>query len=403
MRLLKSLLALAAIAFLVVLAGCGADPAFTSGKVYLQDQNYAKAIEQLQFAIRNSPKAYEPHMFLGRAFADLAAGSGDQPVKFKLTANGEEKKYDVKPGQTDVLLPLAHDQFFQALELAVEPAAKEAVENTIRSYWAVYRNKGVSANEAQKFEDAVPEFEKAIVVDDRQADAYINLGFSLHMSGNEDRAIEIFERALEYGSDNPTLKENLVSVYQAKAGELASAGDYENALLYFEKIQRVAPDTPDIAYNIGLMYYQMTEYREALMQFGQQLEASPDDEEVLYRIFLAHWALSTKFDNDASIAPNDEAKAASTQAAQDEYTQALQPLLKLIELNNEEVTYHRALARVYNKLGRNEEAMNELKEVEVLLRGGDLGEPTPQPTQTQETQSTPETQETQTQERPAQQ
>jgi len=395
MSSLKWALALAAMALLMVLAGCGADPAFTSGKVYLQDQNYEKAIEQLQFAIRNDTKAYQPHMFLGKAFADLAAGSAEEPVKFELVKDGQAQKFEVKPGQTDVLLPLAHDEFFAALDLAIEPAAKEEVENTIKSYWATYRNKGVNANEAQKFEDAVPEFEKAIVIDDRQADAYINLGYSLHMSGEEDRAIEIFERALEYGSDNPTLKENLVSVYQAKGGELASSGDYPNALRYFEKIQKVSPETPDISYNIGLMYYQMKEYREALKYFNDQLEVSPDDEEVLYRIFLAHWAVATNYDNDSQIAPNDEAKAASVQSAQDEYSQALAPLLKLTELNGEEVTYHRALARVYNKLGRNEDAMNELREVEVLLRGGEALEtpatPTP-PTPAPQPETQPEQQ-----------
>ncbi len=202
------------------------------------------------------------------------------------------------------------------------------------------------------------------------------------MSGNEDRAIEVFEQALSQGADNPTLKENLVSVYQAKAGALASSGDYANALRYFEKIQKVSPETPDINYNIGLMYYQMKEYREALKYFRDQLALAGDDEEVIYRVFLVHWAIATGFDNEAGMAPNDEAKAIATQSAQDEYAAALEPLLKLIEMNNEEVTYHRALARVYNKLGRNDEAMEELREVEALLQGGGEAVPAPAPAPT---------------------
>lgn len=376
----RTALALAALLSLALLAGCGADPAFTSGKVYLADTNYQRAIEQLHIAIRNSPNAWEPHMYLGRAYGDLAEASEGEPVNIQVVENGATQKLEVKPGQTEVLLPMLHDEFQKALELAVEPAAKEQVQNVFTQYWLIYHKKGEQYVEASKFEEAVPEFERAIVVDPSKSDAYINLGFSLHMSGNEDRAIEVFEEAIERGSDNPTLKENLVSVYQAKAGALASGQDYENALLYFERIQKVSPETPDINYNIGLMYYQMKEYRDALKYFRDQLAMTGDDEEVMYRVFLVHWAIATGLDNEAGMAPNDEAKAIAAQSAQDEYTAALEPLLRLIEMNSEEVTYHRALARVYNKLGRNDEAMEELREIEALMQGGDLGgTPAPAP------------------------
>lgn len=380
MSRVRTALALAALVSLALLAGCGADPAFTSGKVYLADMNYQRAIEQLHIAIRNSPSAWEPHMYLARAYGDLAEAATGEPISFQTVKDGETQKLEILPGQTDVLLPLVHDEFQKAIELAIEPAAKEQVENAITQCWLIYHKKGEQYVEAAKFEEAVPEFEKAILIDARKPDAYINLGYSLHMSGNEDRAIEVFEQALSQGADNPTLVENLVAVYQAKAGALASTGDYPNALRYFEKIQKVAADTPDINYNIGLMYYQMKEYKEALKYFRDQLTLAGDDEEVIYRVFLAHWAISTAYDNEAQVAPSDEAKAMATQSAQDEYNAALEPLLRLIEMNNEEVTYHRALARVYNKLGRNDEAMEELREVEALLKGGDLGgTPAPAP------------------------
>ncbi len=65
----KLVLAVALVAILV-LAGCGGDPAFTSGKVYLGQQNYEKAIEQLHLAIRNNPDWWEPHVWLGMAYGD---------------------------------------------------------------------------------------------------------------------------------------------------------------------------------------------------------------------------------------------------------------------------------------------------------------------------------------------
>ncbi len=328
MKVVRTALALVALAGIVVLAGCGADPAFTSGKVYLADQNYDKAIEQLGISIRNSPQAWEPHMYLGMAYAD-----------------------------TDEL-EMAHDEFFAALDLALDAAAKEKVENAITHYWLVYDKEGERNIDATKYIDAIDQFQKAIVIDPRKVDAYINLGYAYHMSDDLDKAVEEFEKALEYDPGNEVLVENLVSVYENQAGNFASLGDYENALRYFGKIEGLAPNTVDLFYNIGLMHYQNKDYREGLKYFAKHLDASPEDEEVLYRVFLAHWALAKNLEEDGM-----------EEAALDEHSAALDPLEQLIDLNDKELTYHRALARVLAKLGREDEAMHELKIIEELLKG----------------------------------
>jgi tetratricopeptide (TPR) repeat protein len=321
--------ALVALAAVVLLAGCGADPAFTSGKVYLGQENYAKAIEQLTLAIRNDPSAWEPHMWLGKAYAD-----------------------------TDEL-EMAHDEFFTALDLAQDEKSRQQAEDMITNYWLVYYKQGEQFNEAAKFEDAIAEFEKAIVIDSRKPDAYINMGFAYHMSGQYDRAVEFFEQAYEYAPDNEILIENLVNTYEAQGGNLAATGDYEGALVYFEKIVRIAPDTPDLNYNMALMSYQLKDYREALKYYGKQLELDPADEDVLYRIFLCHWALG-----------NDLKDGGQEDLAKDEFRAAVEPLTALVELDDTNVTYHRALMRVYNELGQEDEALVELRRIEELLQGG---------------------------------
>jgi len=317
------------LAAILVLAGCGADPAFTSGKVYLQQEDFDSAIEQFNIAIRNNATDWQPHMWLGRAYAE-----------------------------TDEL-QMAHDEFFVALDLAMEPAQKEQVEQTITYYWQIYQNEGNLQNSAGNFAGAITEFEKAIVIDPRKADAYANLGYAYHMMQNYDDAIAAFEQALERAPDNPDLKDNLVAVYESKAGSLSALGDNENALRYFEKIEKIAPDTPDIYYNIGLMHYQLKDYRAAIKSFNKHLEGSPDDEEVLYRVFLAHWGIAKELEDEGQM-----------ELALPEYQAAMPTLEKLIELNYEELTYHRALARVYNKLGMTEEALLELGIVEELLHAG---------------------------------
>lgn len=330
MNVVRTAAALVALAVVLTLAGCGADPAFTSGKVYLSQENYEKAIEQLTLAIRNNPEAWEPHMWLGRAYADT-----------------EE-------------LEKAHDEFFTALDLAQDEKSKQQVEDTIMYYWLVYDKQGEQYNEAAKFLDAIAQFEKAIVIDPRKADAYINIGYAHHMSGEYDAAVDYFEQALEIAPDNEVLIENLVSVYEAQGGELAATGDYEGALVYFEKIARIAPDTADLNYNLALMNYQLKDYREALKYYRKQLELDPEDKDVLYRIFLCYWALGGELKDSGQ-----------EDLAKDEYAASLPYLTKLAELDEESVTYHRALMRVYNELGQEDEALAELRTIEALLQSGE--------------------------------
>ncbi|MFH1501435.1 MAG: tetratricopeptide repeat protein [Candidatus Eisenbacteria bacterium] len=328
MYVARSVVLVAALVAIVALSGCSGDPAFTSGKVYLSQQNYEKAIEQLHLAIRNNPDAWQPRMYLGMAYAD-----------------------------TDEL-EMAHEEFFTALDLAQSEKDKETVENAITHYWLVYDKQGEQYNEAAKFTEAIEQFEKALIIDERKPDAYINLGYALHMSMQYDRAVEVFEKALEYSPDNSVLVENLTNVYSTKAGNLAALGDYQQALVYFEKIEMVAPDYDDLMYNIALMHYQLKNYRDALSYYGKQLEMDEEDEDVLYRTFLCYWALA-----------GDLRDLGQEDLAADEYTAALDPLQMLVELDDANVTYHRALMRVYNELGMENEALVEVRKIEQLLTG----------------------------------
>jgi tetratricopeptide (TPR) repeat protein len=327
MSVARTAFAILALAAIVFLAGCGADPAFTSGKVYLQQENYTNAIEQFKIAIRNDEMAWEPHMWLGRAYADT-----------------EE-------------LQMAHDEFFLALDLAPDQKASDAIDNTITSYWQKFQQEGNLLNSASKFVDAILEFEKAIVIDPRKPDAYANLGYAFHMNMDYDKAIEAFEAALSLAPGNEDLVTNLVSVYDSKAGNMAVLGDLENALRYYEKIEGIAPDTKDIHYNIAETYYGLKDYREAIVSYERSLVVDGEDEYVLYRVFLCYWGITKKLEDEGM-----------PELAIPELESALNPLERLAELNPEDLSTHRALARVYNKLGRTEEAMLELGIVEELLQ-----------------------------------
>ncbi|MBD3367492.1 MAG: tetratricopeptide repeat protein [Candidatus Eisenbacteria bacterium] len=324
MSLMKGALALIALVAIVALSGCGADPAFTSGKVYLADKNYEDAIEQLTLAIENAPDNWEPRMYLGSAYAET----------------GE--------------LEMAHDELFQALELAPDEGAESQVENMISYYWQQHNKQGMQYVDAAKYDEAIKEYEKAITIDPRKPDALTGLGVAYQSLGEYDEAIEYFEMAYESAPENETIQENLLTVYDNKARSLGSASQYEEAISYYEQIQEIAPDYPELDFNIGYMHYQMRDYATAIDYYEDYLVENPEDEDVLRMTYYAHFQMGE------SLWETDQ------MAATEHYEEAIGALNRLVAIEDD-VSYHRTLAKIYNTLGREEEAMLEVEQMRMLL------------------------------------
>ncbi len=324
MTVMKGALALLALVAVVALSGCGADPAFTSGKVYLADENYDDAIEQLTLAIENAPQNWEPHMYLGSAYAET-----DQLEK-------------------------AHDELFLALELAPDEEARSQAENMIGYYWQQYNKQGMQYVDAAKYEEAIAQYEKAITIDPRKPDALTGLGVAYQSLGEYDQAIEFFEQAYEAAPENETIQENLLTVYDSKARSLGSAGEYEEAISYYEQIEDIQPDYPELDFNIGYMYYQMRDYETAIGYYEDYLIDNPLDDDVLRMTYYAHFQMGE------SLWETDQV------AATEYYESAIDALNRLVAIEDD-VSYHRTLAKIYNTLGREEEAMLEVEQMRMLL------------------------------------
>ena len=327
MKVVRTVLAFAALTAVVILAGCGGDPAFTSGKVYLQQQDYANAIEQLKIAIKNTPDAWEPHMWLGRAYAE-----------------------------TDEL-EMASTELLAAVEMAPDEESASKAENAVAFYAQKYRSEGFNKIDAGQYADAIVEYEKAIIVDDRHPDSHAGLGVAYQNLMDYDAAIVEFERALELKPESEVLENYLLDAYNVKAGSMDSMGDYGGAIEYYKKIQAVAPDYEYIDFNLGYMNYLMKDWRKALGYFERHLEQDPEDADVLRMSYYAYWQLAEEiWDVDPDLASGY-------------YENAIVAIDKLVEIEDA-VTYHRTLHKIYLKLERPEEADGELEKMRMLLEAG---------------------------------
>ena len=326
----RTAVALLALAAFVLLAGCGGDPAFTSGKVYLQQKDYDNAVKQLRVAIKNSPDAWEPYMWLGRTYAE--------------TDRLEE----------------ASEHLHIALDLAPDAKARAECDNAIAYYMQLFRNEGNSKMEASQYEMALIEYEKAIIIDPYNASSLVNLGAAYQNLGDDDAAITAYEDAQALEPDNEAILEYLLGAYSIKAASLASPGveDYDGAIEYYERIERVAPDFQDLLFNLGNMHYLSEHWRKAIDYFEVHLDNDPEDIDALSRVYYSYWKLAEQiWDLDEILAT-------------EYYEKVIEAVIKLIEVDDT-ISYHRMLQRIYAKLGRTEEAQAELELIRVLLGAGD--------------------------------
>ncbi len=326
MNVARTAVALLALAAFVLLAGCLDDPAFTAGKVYLQQQDYENAVEQLTTAIKNSPDAWEPHMWLGRTYAE--------------TDRLEE----------------ASEHLHTARGLAPDEKAVLECDNAIAYYTQMFRNEGNNKMEAAQYELALAEYEKALIIDPHNASSLVNLGAAYQNIGDYDAAIGAYEEGQVLDPDSESILQYLLDAYSFKAASLASPGveDYDGAIDYYERIEGVAPDFPDLLFNLGNMHYLSEHWRKAIDYFEKHLDENAEDTDALSRVYYSYWKLAEE------IWELDEVLATEY------YEKVIEAVIKLIDVDDT-ISYHRMLVRIYNKLDRPEEAQAELEQIRMLL------------------------------------
>ena len=246
----------------------------TSAMLHNQTKNYDKAIEMARLAIEKKPDDAEAYYQLAYAYS---------------------LKEDPDMG-------LAYEYFRKAAEL--DPEGKEEIaEEAIASNWAKHFNLGISEYQSMNLEGAAAEFHKATEADPRKVKGWLNLAMSYNqlarddstyaeplydvadtlmqriepndpdygkslalagkvmiMRGEEDKAIEIFERLL---ADDPVNAE----VVEQVGNDFLIEDKFSSAARMFrmaaEGYRRTETDNPDLWYNLRVCYLRREQYLDA--------------------------------------------------------------------------------------------------------------------------------------------
>lgn len=131
----------------------------------------------------------------------------------------------------------------------------------------------------------------------RHPSEYNNAGVSAYQANRFAEAISNFERALTLAPDSPVVQRNLCNAYQSHANELARQGDYRSAVQYLEHAIGIDPDNASPFIQLGSYYLRLDDVDAAIVRLETAIGLKPGDLDAHELLGQAYY-----MDNDLSSA-----------------------------------------------------------------------------------------------------
>ncbi len=212
--------------------GC-ANKFLTSGKIALNSRNYDKAINDFNQALKADSTNAEAHFLLGKAY------------KEKLDYIAMRRHFDKAVG--------------------LDPKFKDEVEATSITIWGDLFNSGNKNAKEEKWQDALDDFQTAIIVLPTKYEAYTNKGY-------------VFQQLEGIHIDSARTDPD-----NAEAHTVLSKNFGDSAYTYYSEAVRLDPTNIKVLINFANTNYNMGRYDEADSLFGKILEAEPANYDALVR------------------------------------------------------------------------------------------------------------------------
>jgi len=148
-------------------------------------------------------------------------------------------------------------------------------------------DKGITLYEEAKYAEAVEVF-KGIL--EGYPDAYMmnmSIGDCYFQMEDYDQAEVYYLKHLESEPDNSDVIIAIGNCY-------GNRGDNETALEWYKKIDMDDIKDPVVLYNIGVFFYNSSQFNDAMLSFKKALEIKEDLLDALYQLGLAHLALGNR-------------------------------------------------------------------------------------------------------------
>jgi lipoprotein NlpI len=140
-------------------------------------------------------------------------------------------------------------------------------------------NRAVEWSAKNDYDRAIVDYDAALKIDPKLADAFHGRGTAWAHKGDPDRAIADFDTALRL---NPKDAAPLL----ARAVEWTVKGDYQRALADYDAVQRVDPKAEDLAFSRARTLFYADQHARAVEEFEKAHKASPTEYSAIW-LYLA--------------------------------------------------------------------------------------------------------------------
>jgi tetratricopeptide (TPR) repeat protein len=318
--------------YLVLLIGCGS-PHMRAGKIYLDQEEYEKAIEQFKLQLKEKPNDAEAWWLLG--------------ITYKW-----QKKYE---------------EACECIDKAIEIEPKRIEERKL-FLWALYSSAGFSLMKKKEWELAKKRLIQAINFEPDSVYSYLDLARVYIVLGKEDSGAIYYKKAIKV---NP----NHIEAYRELGIYYMRQKQYDEAIEYLKAASTIKPNNADIAYRLGIAYYYKKDYSKAEKAFENAIKYDSTFTDAYLNLGTT---LTKKKEYDKAIEmfkkvielnPKDEEAHLNLGSAYyhiENYELAVEAYTKAIELDSLDSEGYQGRAGAYWKLGKKKEAEADLQKVKEL-------------------------------------
>lgn len=248
-------------------------PASTKKMERQDDSLDLKSAKDLALRAEGAHKADAlAHFVEGTAFEE--SGETDKALE------AYRKVLDVDPGQSELagrvaFLLTRQDSYPQAIDIL-----KDAVKANPKNPGLYLQLAFIYARYLNKTDQAIDYVERAINIDPRNIDAYQRLCEIQLAAGEEKKAIQSLDRALEVQSDDPAFWARLGKLYASilfKNDSERKPADMARINAIFKKAAEHAQDDPAVLKDVADYYAASQQLDAAIPLYLRVLELQPDD------------------------------------------------------------------------------------------------------------------------------
>jgi len=229
-------------------------------------------------------------------------------------------------------------------------------------------NMGNAYYHTGNYDKAIEYYKKAIELKPDYTEAYYNMGGAYYDKGNYDKTIECCKKAIESKPDD-------AETYYGMGGAYYHKGNYDKAIEYYEKAIELKPDYAEAYHNMGAAYYDKGNYDKAIKCYQKVIELKPDYADAYHNMGAAYYNKNS-YDKAIECCKKaiklkiDDAVAYNTMGVsyyhRNNYHQTIECFKKAIELDNNYVSPKLNLQELYRdksgKLSEAKELFNEIKD-----------------------------------------